>query len=79
MKAVGIDGRAMNMATAAFTLDVLGAEGEETSLKSEYKGQCCVGDLPAFASLGAETSACMSVGLGAFYTKVFHPSPGFNT
>ena len=31
------------------------------------------------ASLGAETSACMSVGLGAFYTKVFHPSPGFNT
>ena len=49
MKAVGIDGRAMNMATAAFTLDVLGAEGEETSLKSEYKGQCCVGDLPAFA------------------------------
>ena len=77
---MGIDGRAMNMATAAFTLDVLGAEGEGNLAEERVqKGSAGVGDLPAFASLGAETSACMSVGLGAFYTKVFHPSPGFNT
>ena len=66
MTAVGVDGRTMPMATAAFDLEVLGKDdgGEASlSLKSSYKGQCCVGDLPAFAALGAETSAFMSMGL----------------
>lgn len=32
-------------------------------MRSEYKGECCVGDLPAFASLGASASPFMTVGL----------------
>lgn len=70
MTAVGVDGRQMTMATAAFDLEVLGKDdpsGDASrvgeSLKSSYKGTCCVGDLPAFAALGAETSAFMSMGL----------------
>ena len=69
MTAVGVDGRQMTTATAAFDLEVLGSnDGGDasrggSSLKSSYKGQCCVGDLPAFAALGAETSAFMSMGL----------------
>jgi hypothetical protein len=68
MTAVGVDGRQMTMATAAFDLEVLGKDdggdaSRVASLKSSYKGQCCVGDLPAFAALGAETSAFMSMGL----------------
>jgi hypothetical protein len=68
MTAVGVDGRTMTMATAAFDLEVLGKDdggdaSRVASLKSSYKGQCCVGDLPAFAALGAETSAFMSMGL----------------
>lgn len=30
---------------------------------SEYKGLCCIGDLPAFASLNAQVSPFMSMGL----------------
>ena len=68
MTAVGVDGRTMPMSTAAFDLEVLGADGKDSAsarngLASTYKGQCCVGDLPAFAALGAETSAFMSMGL----------------
>ena len=69
MTAVGVDGRSMTMSTAAFDLEVLGVGGvggeEKTSnsLKSSYKGQCCIGDLPAFVALGAETSPFMSMGL----------------
>ena len=56
------------MATAPFDLEVCGREEEEgaatkSSLTSDYRGRCCVGDLPAFAALGAETSAFMSMGL----------------
>jgi len=67
MTAVGMDGRTMRMATAAFDLEVLGGGGDDANeakrFVSRYKGQCCVGDLPAFAALGAETSAFMSMGL----------------
>ena len=73
MQAVGIDGRAMPMATAKFDLEVVGVHGSDGSdgsdgsngggLVSEYKGQCCIGDLPAFASLSAQTIPFMSMGL----------------
>ena len=74
MTAVGVDGRTMQMATAAFDLEVLGDDAsndasndgsaaKQNGLTSRYKGQCCVGDLPAFAALGAETRAFMSMGL----------------
>ena len=70
MQAVGIDGRAMAMATAKFDLEVVGVTGsgsgaddDSGSLVSEYKGQCCIGDLPAFASLNAQVSPFMSMGL----------------
>ena len=63
MTAVGMDGRTMRMATAAFDLEVLGGGGGDAGFVSSRKGQCCVGDLPAFAALGAETSAFMSMGL----------------
>ena len=68
MQAVGIDGRAMPMATAKFDLEVVGVDPGSNSngsggLASEYKGQCCIGDLPAFASLSAQTTPFMSMGL----------------
>ena len=63
MTAVGVDGRPMAMATAPFDLEVVGMGGDEGGLRSEYKGECCIGDLPAFASLGASASPFMTVGL----------------
>ena len=67
MTAVGVDGRPMPMSTAPFDLEVCGdgksAPGYGGELRSEYKGECCVGDLPAFASLGATASPFMTVGL----------------
>ena len=86
MSAVGIDGRQMPMATAPFDLEVMGVEargegdggGKESSLTSLYRGQCCVGDLPAFASLGAETSPFASMGLDVIGRgrTVFVPAEG---
>jgi predicted aspartyl protease len=68
LTATGIDGRTMPMATAPFDLEVCGREEEEgattkSSLTSDYRGRCCVGDLPAFAALGAETAPFASMGL----------------
>ena len=65
MTAVGVDGRPMAMSTAPFDLEVCGDGTDEggQGLRSEYKGECCVGDLPAFASLGASASPFMTVGL----------------
>ena len=63
MTAVGVDGRPMAMSTAPFDLEVVGVGGDEGGLRSEYKGECCIGDLPAFASLGASASPFMTVGL----------------
>lgn len=66
MTAVGVDGRTMTMSTAAFDLEVVGVSSggeKESGLKSNYKGQCCIGDLPAFAALGAEKTPFMSMGL----------------
>ena len=61
---MGIDGQAMRMATAKFDLEVMGVDGSEGSgLCSEYKGQCCIGDLPAFTTLGAAATPFMSMGL----------------
>ena len=90
MSAVGIDGRQMPMATAPFDLEVMGVEGRgekdgggrtpsrSRSLTSLYRGQCCVGDLPAFASLGAETSPFASMGLDVIGRgrTVFVPAGG---
>ena len=66
LTATGIDGRTMPMATAPFDLEVCGREEEgatTSSLTSDYRGRCCVGDLPAFAALGAETAPFASMGL----------------
>ena len=71
LTATGIDGRTMPMATAPFDLEVCGREGlgtksegaTKSSLTSDYRGRCCVGDLPAFAALGAETAPFASMGL----------------
>jgi len=67
LTATGIDGRTMPMATAPFDLEVCGREEEvgatKSSLTSDYRGRCCVGDLPAFAALGAETAPFASMGL----------------
>jgi hypothetical protein len=75
MRGTAFDGRAMQLSTALFDLEVMGVTGSEAETKSgfgpgagpglvsEYKGQCCIGDLPAFASLNAEVSPFMSMGL----------------
>ena len=61
LQVTGVDGKSMAMAMAPYDLRVLG-DGEE-DLTSTYQGMCCIGDLPAFAALGASVSPFMALGL----------------
>jgi predicted aspartyl protease len=66
-----VTGAQMGLAIGKFDLKVLGEKSSELSydLESTYKGAACVGDLPAFETLGAKNEPFATIGMDVIGRK----------
>ena len=69
-----VTGAQMGLAIGKFDLKVLGEEGNSDGslshdLESTYKGAACVGDLPAFETLGEKNEPFATIGMDVIGRK----------